>query len=123
MAPSRRLAALAAITALALTACASNDAKASDVVSAMEDTGLDEAEAECVADHFAGGEDADGNQIRAEFNQDQLNELGSADNVDDFPADTRGPVTSIIDECTGSTAGSEAGDEGSESTTTTTAEG
>jgi hypothetical protein len=113
MAPSRRLAALAAITALALTACASNDAKASDVVSAMEDTGLTEEQADCIGDGI----------FDEGFTQEQLNDLGSADNVDDFPAETRDPVTSIVDECTGSSEGSEAGDEGGESTTTTTAEG
>ncbi len=113
MAPSRRLAALAAITALALTACARNDAKASDVVSAMEDTGLTEEQADCIGDAFD-----------QEFTQDELNDLGSADNVDDFPAETRDPVTSIVDECTGqSSEGSDGGDEGTESTTTTTAEG
>jgi|SRR5215207_10165000 len=123
MAPSRRLAAIAAVTALALTACASNDAKHSDVVSAMEDTGLTEDQAECVADHFAGGEDADGNRIKAEFSQEELNDLGSADKFKDFSAETRDPVTSIIDECTDQSSESEAGDEVTESTTTTTAEG
>jgi hypothetical protein len=118
MAPSRRLAALAAITALALAACASNDAKGSDVVSAMEDAGLDE--------DFPDAPECMGDEFEREFSQDELNDLGSADDPEDFPAGTEETVDSIIEQCTtggGTGDESDTGDEGTESTTTTTAEG
>ena len=118
MAPSRRLAVLAAITALALAACASNDAKGSDVVSAMEDAGLDE--------EFPDAPECMGDEFEKRFSQDQLNDLGSADDPEDLPSGTQDTVDSIIEECTtGAETGDESdtGDEGTESTTTTTAEG
>jgi hypothetical protein len=118
MAPSRRLAALAAITALALAACASNDAKGSDVVSAMEDAGLDE--------EFPDAPECMGDEFDRTFSQGELNDLGSADDPEDFPAGTEETVDSIIEQCTtggGTGDESDTGDEGTESTTTTTAEG
>jgi hypothetical protein len=89
MAPSRRIAGIVvALAALAVSGCSSNDAKRSDVVDAMTDAGLSREEAACVGDAF---ED--------EFNQDQLNDLGAASSPEDFPADTRDTVDSILSDC------------------------
>jgi hypothetical protein len=114
---SRGLAALAAVAALSLSACTNNDADAGDVVDAMSDAGLDRDQADCMGREF---EDA--------FDQDQMNDLASADNPDDFPSGTKPTVDSIIADCTGDTVpGSDApesgGDSESETTTTTAAEG
>jgi hypothetical protein len=114
MAPTRRLAALAAIAALSLSACASNDAKGSDVVDAMLDVGMPEDQAECI-----------GNGFEAEFSQDQLNDLGSADDPEDFPPGTQDTVDAIISECTGTPidgegSGDEATGEGADDADTTT---
>lgn len=105
MVRSRRLAALA-LAALALSACASNDAKRSDVVDAMTDAGIE--------DEFPGAAECIGDGFDDEFDQEQLNELASADDPEDFPDDTRDTVTSIIEECTTGAEGS-----GSEGTTST----
>jgi hypothetical protein len=119
MARSRRVAALAVLAALLLSACSSNDAKASDVVSAVEEaTDNDELstdQAECIGDGF-----------EQEFTQDQLNELGAADSPSDFPGDTGPTVDSIIEDCTGATLQSgptSDGDGGDSDTTETTASG
>jgi hypothetical protein len=117
MRPSRGLAALAAVAALSLSACTNNDADAGDVVDAMTDAGLDREQADCMGREF---EDA--------FDQDQMNDLASADNPDDFPSGTKPTVDSIIEDCTGDTVpGSDAPESGddseSETTTTTAAEG
>ncbi len=114
---SRGLAALAAVAALSLSACTNNDADAGDVVDAMSDAGLDRDQADCMGREF---EDA--------FDQDQMNDLASADNPDDFPSGTKPTVDSIIADCTGDTVpGSDApesgGDSESETTTTTASEG
>jgi hypothetical protein len=122
MARSRRVAALAVLAALLLSACASNDAKASDVVSAVEEATNDDElstdQAECIGDGF-----------EQEFTQDQLNDLASADDPADFPGDTGPTVDSIIEDCTGATLQSgptsegDGGDEGDSDTTETTESG
>jgi hypothetical protein len=117
MTPSRGLAALAAVAALSLSACTNNDADAGDVVDAMTDAGLRQDQADCMGREF---EDA--------FDQDQMNDLASADNPDDFPSGTKPTVDSIIEDCTGdavpgSDAESGGDDSESETTTTTAAEG
>ncbi|MGH9229628.1 MAG: hypothetical protein ACRD07_13060 [Acidimicrobiales bacterium] len=116
---SRGLIALAAIAALSLSACTNNDADASDVADAMTDAGLDEDEAECM-----------GQEFEAEFpDQDQLNDIASADDPADWPSGAEETINSIIEECTGeSVPGSEGSesegeDTESETTTTTAAEG
>ena len=93
-----RFAALAAAVALALSACANNDAKESDVVNAMQDAGLETEQAECI-----------GAQMDAEFGEDQglFNDVASAVDTDDFPEgdsadypDGTGPVIeAILAEC------------------------
>ena len=93
-----RFAALAEAVALALSACANNDAKESDVVNAMKDAGLETAQAECV-----------GARMEAEFGDDQglFNDVASAVDTDDFPdgdsaeyPDGTGPVIeAILAEC------------------------
>lgn len=72
-----RFAALAAVAALAFSACANNDAKESDVVNAMEDAGLDTDQAECV-----------GERMQDEFGDDQdlYNDVAAAADTDDFPS-------------------------------------
>ena len=84
--------------ALALSACANNDAKESDVVNAMQDAGLETEQAECI-----------GAQMDAEFGEDQglFNDVASAVDTDDFPdgdradyPDGTGPVIeAILAEC------------------------
>ena len=49
-----RIAALVAVVALAAAGCSNNDASEGDVVSAMEDAGLDTEQAECVGARHAG---------------------------------------------------------------------
>jgi hypothetical protein len=117
-----QLAALAAALVLGLAACASNDAKRGDVVDAMTDAGLDEDQANCIAD---GIDDEYGDD------QDTYNEIAAADEPDDLPEGAEETITSILDDCLGGggTSGdAEDGDgstttEPAESTTTSTAEG
>ena len=107
-----RVVALAVIAGLTLSACASNDAKRSDVVDAMTDAGLDQDQADCVGDGF---EDEFGND------QDLFNEVASASNPEDLPGDTGQTVTSILDDCVGGSGSSDSSDttDSTESTTTT----
>lgn len=110
------VAALVAVTALALASCASNDAKKSDITNAMTDAGLEDAQADCVADG-----------IWDEYGDDQdvINDIASAAQVEDFPEGTEQKVDEVLDDCLGnsssgdSTETTEAGDGGSGDTTTT----
>ena len=109
--------ALAAVAALALSACTNNDADAGDVVDAMTDAGLDPDQARCM-----------GREFEDKFDQDQLNDLAGADDPDEFPSGTKPSVDSIIEDCTGEpvpgSEGSESeGQDGGSETTTTTAAG
>jgi hypothetical protein len=85
-----RFAALAAVVALAFSACANNDAKESDVVNAMEDAGLETEQAECIGQRFD-----------EEFGDDQdlFNDIASATDVEDFPEDTQPQIEAILAEC------------------------
>lgn len=103
-----RVVALAVIAGLTLSACASNDAKRSDVVDAMVDAGLDQDQADCVGDAF---EDEFGNE------QDLFNDVASASNVDDLPGDTEQTVRSVLDDCVGSSGSGDDGSSGSSDTT------
>jgi hypothetical protein len=103
----RRLAILAAIVALALPACSSQDAKVSDLVDAMEDAGLSRSQARCVGNGF---EDAD-------FSQDTLNKIAEAETPDDYPGQTGDQIRSILEECTGESTTSTT--EGGSTTSTT----
>jgi len=85
-----RFAALTAVAALALSACASNDAKESDVVNAMEDAGLDTTQAECIG---AGFQEAFGDD------QGLYNDVAGAASPDEFPEGTEDTVRDIFDEC------------------------
>jgi hypothetical protein len=119
----RRLAVLAAIVALALSACSSQDAEVSDVVEAMEDAGLNRSEADCVGDGFEA----------ADFTQEDLNDIAAAETPEDYPGDTADRIREILDTCaseaSSSTTESDTSDssdtsdttESTESTTTTTA--
>jgi hypothetical protein len=113
----RPLFALAAILVLTLSACGRNDAKESDVVSAMTDAGLTQKQAECVGAGF-----------KDEFGSDQkkFNQVAAATSPDDFPAGTEEPIRQILDQCVnGSGSSSDSTDTtsttGSDETTTTTA--
>lgn len=94
-----RFAALAAVAALAFSACSNNDAKESDVVNAMEDSliGSEEltdeeatAAAECI-----------GQGVDEAFGDDQglYNEIAGVTDVDEFPERTREQIDGILDDC------------------------
>ncbi|HLT69365.1 MAG TPA: hypothetical protein VKZ72_04320 [Acidimicrobiales bacterium] len=87
-----QLAALAAAVVLGLSACANNDAKRGDVVDAMTDAGLDQDQADCIADGIDGeyGDD-----------QDTYNEIAAADEPDELPEGAEETITSILDQCLG----------------------
>ena len=113
----RPLFALAAILVLTLSACGRNDAKESDVVSAMTDAGLTQKQAECVGKGF-----------QQEFgdHQDTFNKVARATSPDDFPEGTEEPIRQILDQCVnGSGSGSDSTDTtsttGADETTSTTA--
>jgi hypothetical protein len=111
-----RIAALAAVVALAVTGCANNDAKESDVVDAMLDAGLTQDQADCVGN---GIDDAFGND------QDLYNDVASAADADelaDLPDDAATQVDAVLAECLGDGEGA-AGSEDGESTDTTAADG
>jgi len=112
-----RFAALAAVAALAFGACSNNDAKESDVVSAMEDAGLDDAQAECIGQ---GIDEAFGDD------QDLYNDVASAIDTDDFPEGTEDQINDVLDECLGEgddTSSTTAADEAESSDTTADDEG
>ena len=102
-----RVVALAVIAGLSLSACASNDAKRSDVVDAMTDAGLGQDEADCVGDGF-----------EEEFGDDQdlFNDVAAASDTGDFPGDSEDTVRSILDDCVEEGSG---GDDTSDSSDTT----
>jgi hypothetical protein len=115
-----RFAALAAVVALALGACANNDAKESDVVNAMEDAGLETEQAECI-----------GAGMQEEFGDDQglFNDVADAVDTDDFPQgdsadypDGTAPVIeAILADCIdGESPSAGEGDEADTGTTETT---
>jgi hypothetical protein len=105
-----RFAALAAVAALAFSACSNNDAKESDVVNAMTDAGLDQEQAECVGNGFqeAFGDD-----------QDLYNDVAAATDTEDFPEGTEPEINRILDEC----VDGEGSGGGTETTETTAADG
>jgi hypothetical protein len=113
-----RFAALAAVGALAFSACANNDAKESDVVNAMEDAGLDTEQAECVGQ---GIDEAFGDD------QDLYNDVASAVDTDEFPEGTEDQINDILSQCiegTGSTDSTDTTEaDGTGETTETTAAG
>jgi hypothetical protein len=116
-----RIAALAAVAALAFSACSNNDAKESDVVNAMQDAGLEPAQAECVG---AGVDEAFGDD------QDLYNDVASAVDTDDFPEGTEDEINAVLDECVGDDGSADdttnttaADDEDGETTETTAADG
>jgi hypothetical protein len=87
-----RFAALAAVAALAFSACSNNDAKESDVVNAMTDAGLDDEQAECVGQ---GIDEAFGDD------QDLYNDVAAAVDTEDFPDGTQETIEGILDDCLG----------------------
>jgi hypothetical protein len=97
MAPSRRIAAIVAVTALAMSACSSNDADREDIEEAMRDAGLPDEQAGCIAE-----------RLDEELDQDQLNDLAGAADPDEFSEDGADAVSAAVDECVdGSTESSD----------------
>lgn len=119
-----RFAALAAVGALAFSACANNDAKRSDVVNAMEDAGLDTDQAECIGDGIDEAFSGD---------QDLYNDVAAAVDTDEFPEGTEDQINDILADCledapadgdtTESTEGEGDGADSSETTETTASDG
>ena len=94
-----RFAALAAVAALAFSACSNNDAKESDVVNAMEDSLIPSEEltdeeataaAECIGQ---GVDDTFGDD------QDLYNEIAGVTDPDEFPEGAREQIDGILDDC------------------------
>jgi hypothetical protein len=106
----RPLLALAAILVLALSACSRNNAKESDVVSAMTDAGLTQKQAECVGAAF---EDEWGDH------QETFNKIAAATSPDDFPEGTEEPINQILDRCVNGDGSSSSGSDSSDTTDTT----
>jgi hypothetical protein len=117
MAPSRRIVAIVALAALAFTACSSNDAKESDIRDAMTDVGLPGNQADCVA-----------SKLVDELDQDELNDLASATDPDEFDEQTSQTVDSVLNECvvdadTSDTTGTDSTESDGGDTTDTTGDG
>jgi hypothetical protein len=99
-----RFLALVAVVALGLSACGRNDAKESDVVSAMSDAGLNKTQSACI-----------GNGLDKAFGSDQklFNSVAAATKTEDLPKGTEKQIQAVLDQCLGEDGG----------TTTTTGEG
>ena len=112
-----RIAALVAVVALAAAGCSNNDAKESDVVSAMQDAGLSTEQAECV-----------GARMQDQFGDDQdlYNDVAGASDIDELPDDTEPEIRAILDDCLageGSGDTTESTEAGGDQTTDTTVAG
>ena len=105
-----RSVALAAVAVLAFSACASNDAKRSDVVNAMLDAGLDQEQADCIGD---GIDEAFGDD------QDLYNDVAAAVDTDEFPEGTEDQINAVLDDCLGEGSGTD-GDGDDDGTSDTT---
>jgi hypothetical protein len=110
-----RIAALVAVVALAAAGCSNNDANEGDVVSAMQDAGLSNEQAECV-----------GARMQDEFggDQDLFNDVAGASDIDELPEDTEPQIRAILDDCLageGSSGTTETTEAGAETTDTTVA--
>jgi hypothetical protein len=121
-----RFSALAAAVALALSACASNDAKESDVVNAVSDSLADtEVNGEPLTDaQIDDTAECVGQGIDEAFGDDQdlYNEIAAADTADDYPDDARATIEGVLDDCMAPITGDSAAGE-SDSTDTTEGEG
>jgi hypothetical protein len=89
-----RFAVLLAVPVLALGACSQNDAKESDVVSAMTDANLTDDQANCIG---AGINDAFSDD------QDLYNKVAGAADIEDLPEGTEDTIQGVLDECLGET--------------------
>lgn len=89
--PPKRMAtrflAVAALVALA-TACVNGDASTGQLREAMTNAGVDERDARCIAEE---AEDT--------FNQDELNEIAGASELDDISTSLHEEVETILEEC------------------------
>jgi hypothetical protein len=109
----RRIAVLAAVAALSMSACTNQDSDIDDVRDALDETeGLSREQVSACTDGFEA----------ADFSQDELNEIANADELSELPNDLGDEVNTILEDCiTGSTTTAEGSGEPSESTTSTTA--
>jgi predicted small secreted protein len=109
---SGRLAALVAVVAILLAACANQDVDGKDAASVLLDAGAPKAVSTCVGD-----------RIDDELSQKQKNTVGKADQLSDLNNDLQDTVQGILDECVsgdGADSGSDSSstDEGDTSDTT-----
>jgi hypothetical protein len=109
----RRIAVLAAVTALALSACTNQDADINDVRDALEEADISREQVRDCTNAF---DDAG-------FSQDELNDIQNADTLDDLEGDLGDQVRTLLEDCTSGSTTTEESDEGSgePSETTTTA--
>jgi hypothetical protein len=103
------LLAVVALGAVGLTACANQDSDRGDVVEALETAGATSEQAECVGDRLT---DEDSEQF---LEQDQLNDLAGASDLEDLDDEVNQRVQAALDACLDGS-----GDAGSEDTTDTT---
>jgi hypothetical protein len=109
---------LAAVLAFTLTGCPSQDVDGADAASVLTDAGAPEEVADCLGDRF----DDD-------LTQDQINEVGGADDLADLDQELQDEVQTILTDCISSDGEStgdssettEPADESGDETTTTTA--
>jgi hypothetical protein len=122
-----RFSALAAAVALALSACASNDAKESDVVNAVSDALADtEVNGEPLTDAQIDDTAACvGSGIDDAFGDDQdlYNDIAAANSADDYPDEARATIEGVLDDCMADLTGESAGGDGSTDTTDAEGEG
>jgi hypothetical protein len=104
---SRPIIAATVLAAAALLgACASKNAKESDIKNVLVDAGATTKQADCAA-----------SKIFDKLSQDEVNDLAAADHAKDIPKDIDKQITPILDQCLGTGSGSEDPD----ATTSTTA--
>lgn len=102
---SRRFLAASVVAAALAAACAGQDASRDDVVEAMEDAGLDTEQADCIGDG-----------LDDELNDDQLNDVSEASDLDDLGEQLQTTVDSVLETCL---TGGASIDDTEDSTTTT----
>jgi hypothetical protein len=112
----------AALAALLLAGCPTNDVDGSDLADALEEAGATQDQADCAADRFDD-----------ELDQDERNDVAEAssdEEIEDLPESVRTTYEAIMAECiageapaeeTSSTTAAGEGGEGTEESTTTTA--
>jgi hypothetical protein len=116
--------ALAAVLAFTLTGCPNQDLDGADAANVLTDAGASEDVADCL-----------GTRFQDDLSQDQINEVGGADDLGDLDTDLQDKVQGILDECVSGSDGttedqgsgetgdsSDSTDPGADDTTTTAGE-